>query len=61
MGTIDVFTPTFCNNISHLTTKFLLSEVWVLKFRSADMCAKDGEKHRKKRFLHVFETYESSS
>ena len=42
------------HQIGHLTRQFLSSEVGVLKFRAADMCAKNGEKHRNKGFVHVF-------
>ena len=44
----------FCHQISHHAAWFLPTEVRVLKFRTADVCAKDGEKHRNQRFIHVF-------
>jgi hypothetical protein len=40
--------------MGHLTAHFLPSEVGILKFCAADMCAKWGEKHRNKGFIHVF-------
>ncbi len=46
-------TPAFCYEIGHLATKFLPSEVGVLKFRTTDVCSKDREQHRNEGFLHV--------
>ncbi len=37
-----------------LATKFPPTEVEVLKFRTADMCAKYGKKHRNEGFVHIF-------
>ncbi len=30
----------------------------MLKFRDADTCAKEGEEHQKRRFMHFFGTFE---
>ena len=47
-------TPGFGHEVGHLATKFLPTEVWILKFRTAYMCSKRGEKHRNEGFTHVF-------
>ena len=56
-----IVTPTFCNQIGHLATKFLPSEIGILKFCVAHLCAKNGEKHRNEGFVHAFEACESSN
>ena len=42
------------HQIDHHACRFLPSIVPILKFRAADVCAKDGEKHRNKGFVGVF-------
>ena len=37
-------TPTFSYEVGHLATKFLPTEVRVLKYRTAHMSSQDGEK-----------------
>ena len=51
---LDIVTPTFGHEVSHLATWFLPSEVWILKFRTAHVCSKRGEEHRNEGFVHVF-------
>ena len=51
---LALITPTFGHQVGHLATKFLPTEVGVLKFRTAHMCPEDGEKHRNEGFVHVF-------
>ena len=47
-------TARIANQIGHHAARFLPSEVGILKFCVADMCAKYGEKHRNQGFAHVF-------
>jgi hypothetical protein len=47
-------TARIANQIGHHAACFLPSEVGILKFCVADMCAKYGEKHRNQGFAHVF-------
>ena len=54
VGQLTLVTPTFCHEIGHHATKFLPTEVGILKFCTAYMCAKYRKKHRNKGFLHVF-------
>ena len=45
---------TIGHEIGHHARRFLPTVVRILKFRAADVCAKDGEKHRNERFVIVF-------
>jgi len=47
-------TPTFGHKVGHYARRLLPREVGVLKFRSTNVCAKRGEKHRNQGFMHVF-------
>ena len=47
-------TARIANQIGHHAARFLPSEVGILKFCVADMCAKYGEKYRNQGFAHVF-------
>ena len=47
-------TARIANQIGHHAACLLPSEVGILKFCVADMCAKYGEKHRNQGFAHVF-------
>ena len=40
--------------ISQYATKFLPSEVGILKFRAAHLRSQNGKEYRKERFMHVF-------
>ena len=51
---LALVTPTFGHKVGHLATKFLPTEVRILKFGAAHMCPEDGEKHRYEGFVHVF-------
>ena len=42
------------HKMGHLARRFLPTVVRVLKFRAADVCANDREKHRKEGFVHAF-------
>ena len=42
------------HQMCHLAAHFLPSEVGILKFCAADVCAKYREKHRNEGFMHVF-------
>ena len=48
-----------CNQVCHLTANLLPSEVGVLKFRTADVCAKDRENIGTKGSCMSFEACES--
>jgi hypothetical protein len=45
---------TFCYEIAHHARQFLPTVVRILKFCAADVCAKNGEKHRNHGFLYAF-------
>ena len=51
---MTLVTPTFGHEVGHLATKFLPTEVRILKFRTAHMCSEDGEKYRNKGLLVNF-------
>ncbi len=53
-GQLPLVTPTFGHQMGHNAAWFLPTEVRVLKFRAADVCAKYGEKHWNDGFLNVF-------
>ena len=42
------------HKMGHHARRFLPTVVRVLKFRAADVCANDREKHRKEGFVHAF-------
>ena len=56
---LPLITPTFGHQDGHYATKFLPTEVRVLKFRTADVSAKYKEKHRNKRIYLSFDSCES--
>ena len=53
-------TPTFGHKVGHYARRLLPREVGVLKFRSTNVCAKRGEKHRNQGFNTSFDVCESS-
>jgi hypothetical protein len=54
IGQLALITARIRYRIGHHAAWLLPSEVGVLKFRTADVCAKDGEKHRNQGLAHVF-------
>ena len=54
IGQLALVTARIAHKIGHHTARFLPSKVRILKFSAADMCAKNREKHRNQRFMHVF-------